>query len=224
MSAPIRDRIFRRLSKRSKTITPSVGFVYICNPNNPTGAIVTKTEIKELLDGLPTEVPVLIDEAYHHFVEDPAYATSAPYVLEGRPVIVARTFSKIAALAGMRVGYGIAPANLIERMSPYTSVTEREHPGQMGRRRCAQRHGRGSERVRTDILQTRRKTTAALSAMGYAVIPSEANFFMVNLRRDVRPVIQAFRRQGVLVGRVRSRPWTRICASVWELTRKWNAL
>ena len=63
-----------------------VGFVYLCNPNNPTGRLVTKQEIRQLLDGLPEDVPVLIDEAYHHFVEDPNYATSVPYVLEGRPV------------------------------------------------------------------------------------------------------------------------------------------
>ena len=52
----------------------SVGFVYLCNPNNPTGRIVTKQEIRQLLDGIPEDVPVLIDEAYHHFVEDPNYA------------------------------------------------------------------------------------------------------------------------------------------------------
>ena len=71
--------------------------------------IVTKQEVKQLLDGIPEDMPVLIDEAYHHFVDDPNYATSVPYVLEGRPVIIARTFSKIAALAGMRLGYAIAP-------------------------------------------------------------------------------------------------------------------
>src|SRR5215468_53775 len=98
-----------------------VGFVYICNPNNPTGRVVTKQEVKQLLDGLPEDVPVLIDEAYHHFVEDSSYATSVPYVLEGRPVIVARTFSKIAALAGMRLGYGLAPKELVERMRSFGS-------------------------------------------------------------------------------------------------------
>ena len=61
--------------------------------------IVTKKEIKQLLDSIPTGMPVLIDEAYHHFVDDPNYATSMPYVIEGRPVIVARTFSKIAGMA-----------------------------------------------------------------------------------------------------------------------------
>src|SRR5207249_11517270 len=76
-------------------------------------------EVRQLLDGIPEDMVVLIDEAYHHFAEDPNYATSVPYVLEGRPVIIARTFSKIAALAGMRLGYAVALAQLIRRMRPY---------------------------------------------------------------------------------------------------------
>src|SRR5947207_5760613 len=96
-----------------------IGLVYLCNPNNPTGIVVTKDEVKQLLDGIPKTMPVLIDEAYHHFVDDPKYATSVPYVIEGRPVIVARTFSKIAALAAMRIGYAVAPAELIQKMRPY---------------------------------------------------------------------------------------------------------
>src|SRR3954462_1039169 len=90
-----------------------IGLVYVCNPNNPTGIVVTKDEIKQLLDGLPKGMPVLIDEAYHHFVDDPRYDTSIPYVIEGRPVVIARTFSKIAALAGMRLGYAVASADFI---------------------------------------------------------------------------------------------------------------
>ena len=78
-----------------------VGFVYMCNPNNPTGRTVSAREIRQLLDGIPEDMPVLIDEAYHHFVDDPEYATSVPYVLEGRKVIIARTFSKIYGMAGL---------------------------------------------------------------------------------------------------------------------------
>jgi histidinol-phosphate aminotransferase len=98
-----------------------VGFVYLCNPNNPTGRIVTRDEVRQLLDGIPEDVPVLIDEAYHHFVEDSAYATSVPYVKEGRAVIVARTFSKIAGLAGMRLGYAIAPREHLAVLRPLGS-------------------------------------------------------------------------------------------------------
>src|SRR5213076_162640 len=84
------------LIKAAKDHASEIGLVYLCNPNNPTGLIVTKDEVKQLLDGLPSGMTVLIDEAYHHFVDDPNYATSVPYVIEGRPVIIARTFSKIA--------------------------------------------------------------------------------------------------------------------------------
>ncbi len=97
-----------------------LGFVYLCNPNNPTGVVVTAKEVKQLLDGIPKDMPVLIDEAYHHFVDDPAYGTSVPYVLEGRPVVIARTFSKIAALAAMRLGYAVATPEIVQRMRPYS--------------------------------------------------------------------------------------------------------
>jgi len=177
-----------------------IGFVYLCNPNNPTGAIVPKDDVKQLLDGLPAGIPVLIDEAYHHFVESRDYGTSVPYVLEGRPVVVTRTFSKIAAMAGMRLGYAIAPSHIMRHMAPYIdnlSVSALAKWGGV----ASLRDTAGRDRVRTDIIQIRKKTTTALEAMGYPVIPSEANFFMVNLHRPVRPVIQAFRHEKILVGR-----------------------
>ncbi len=176
-----------------------IGFVYVCNPNNPTGQIVTKDEIKQLLDGLPAGMPVLIDEAYHHYVDDPNYATSMPYVNEGRSVIVARTFSKIAAMAAMRIGYAVAPTALVQQMRPYAS----------GSVNVLARYGATAtlknkpmmEEVKRKTIATREKTIKDLRALGYEVIPSQSNFFMVGLRRDVQPVIQAFREEGVLVGR-----------------------
>jgi histidinol-phosphate aminotransferase len=176
-----------------------VGFVYLCNPNNPTGMVVTKEEVRQLLDGIPEDVPVLVDEAYHHFVDDSNYAPSVPYVAEGRRVIVTRTFSKIAALAGMRLGYGIAPAEIVERMRPYS----------MGSINAAVKWGgvaaltdtASQEHVKAVTLQLRRKTTAELVSLGYAVLPSETNFFMVRIGRPVQPVVEEFRKRGVLVGR-----------------------
>jgi histidinol-phosphate aminotransferase len=177
-----------------------LGLVYVCNPNNPTGAVVRKGEIKKLLEGVPENIPVLIDEAYHHFVEDPEYATSVPYVLEGRPVIIARTFSKIAALAGLRLGYAVAPPPLIRRMWL--------HVGNMQVSVLAKWAGVAALKdtaaqatVRTAILDLRKKTTSQLATLGFKVIPSETNFFMVDIRRPVGPVIQEFRRRQILVGR-----------------------
>jgi histidinol-phosphate aminotransferase len=176
-----------------------LGFVYLCNPNNPTGVIVTKDEIKELLNGIPKGMPVLIDEAYHHFVDDPKYATSVPYVLEGRPVIIARTFSKIAALAAMRLGYAVAPAELIAKMRPYSmgSINVAVKFGGV----AALKDTAMQAEIKKRVIELRKKTTSELEAYGYETIPSEANFFMVHIGREIQPVIQEFAAKKVAVGR-----------------------
>ncbi len=177
-----------------------IGFVYLCNPNNPTGVIVTAAEVKQLLDGIPTSMPVLVDEAYHHFVDDPAYGTSLPYVLEGRPVIIARTFSKIAALAAMRLGYAVATPDIVQRMRPYSmnSINALVKWGGV----ASIKDTAGQADVKAKIVALRDKTTRELEAYGYPVIPSQTNFFMVSLDgRTVQPVIDEFRTRGVLVGR-----------------------
>jgi histidinol-phosphate aminotransferase len=176
-----------------------VGFIFLCNPNNPTGRIVTKQEVEQLLDGIPEDVPVLVDEAYHGYVEDPEYATSVPYVLEGRPVIVARTFSKIYGMAGMRLGYAVATEELIRRMRPWSTGTINALVKWGGA--AALKDTVTPARVKRMTVELRTGTVSRLEALGYDVIPSEANFFMVHIRRPVQPVIEEFRRQGVVVGR-----------------------
>jgi histidinol-phosphate aminotransferase len=177
-----------------------IGFVYLCNPNNPTGVIVTAKEVRQLLDSIPKDMPVLIDEAYHHFVDDPAYGTSLPYVLEGRPVIIARTFSKIAALAAMRLGYAVSTPEIIARMRPYSmnSVNALVKHGGVASLKDTQ----SQAEVKAKVITLRNNTTRELDAWGYPVIPSQANFFMVSLGdRTVQPVIEEFRKKGILVGR-----------------------
>ena len=155
--------------------------------------------MRQLLDGIPEDIPVLIDEAYHHFVDDPSYATSVPYVVEGRQVIVARTFSKIAALAGMRLGYALAPKSLIQRMHPYSvgSISAVVKYGGV----AALRDTESQARVKQVTIELRQKTIKDLAALGYESVPSDTNFFMVNLKRPVVPVIDEFKKKGVLVGR-----------------------
>jgi histidinol-phosphate aminotransferase len=174
-------------------------FVYLCTPNNPTGIVVTRQEVQRLLDGIPEDVPVLIDEAYHHYVDTPAYASSIPYVIEGRPVIVARTFSKIYGLAGMRLGYAIAPERIIDRMRPHCTGSINALVRWAGV--TALKDTEAADRVRRTTLQQRRTTVADLEGLGFKVLPSEANFFMVHIRRQVQPVIDELRSRGVLVGR-----------------------
>jgi histidinol-phosphate aminotransferase len=176
-----------------------LGFIYLCNPNNPTGRIVTKTEVRDLLDGIPADVPVLIDEAYHHFVDNADYASSVPYVLEGRSVIVTRTFSKIAALAGMRLGYAVARKDIIQQMRPYSmgSINAIVKWGGV----AALADTESQAKVKKVTIDLRQETIGYLKTLGYESIPSDTNFFMVHLRRPVQPVIAAFEKKGVLVGR-----------------------
>jgi histidinol-phosphate aminotransferase len=185
--------------KAANARASEIGLVYLCNPNNPTGIVVSKQEVKQLLDGIPKDMPVLIDEAYHHFVDDPTYATSIPYAIEGRPVIIARTFSKIAALAGMRLGYAVASAEIVQKMRPYS----------MGSINALVKHGGAASlkdtasqaEVKNKVMALRKKTTTELNALGYETLPSETNFFMVSIGREVVPVIEEFRKKGVAVGR-----------------------
>jgi histidinol-phosphate aminotransferase len=185
--------------KAANANASQLGFVYLCNPNNPTGVIITKQEVKQLLDGIPAGMPVLIDEAYHHFVDDPNYATSVPYVLEGRPVIIARTFSKIAALAGMRLGYAIASKELVDKMRPYSMGSINALVKWGGA--AALKDTASQANVKKMVIDLRKKTTADLQAYGYEVIPSETNFFMVHIGREIQPVIEEFRAKKVQVGR-----------------------
>jgi histidinol-phosphate aminotransferase len=177
----------------------NVGLVYVCNPNNPTGRVIPAREIKQLLDAIPEDMVVLIDEAYHHYVEDPEYATSVPYINEGRNVIVARTFSKIYGMAGMRLGYALAPKHLIDAMETWGtgSINALVKWGAV----AALKDTESPARIKKIAVDLRKKTTTELQTLGYECIPSETNFFMVHIKRPVQPVIAAFRQKGVIVGR-----------------------
>lgn len=176
-----------------------VGFVYLCNPNNPTGRVVPSDDVRRLLDSVPEDVPVLVDEAYHHFVQDPAYETAVPYVKEGRQVVVARTFSKIYGMAGMRLGFAVAPPRIVERLATWSTGTINALVKWGGA--AAVKDKKAEDDVRRATIAARDRTVDTLRSWGYSVIPSETNFFMVRTGRPVAEVRADFRRRGIAVGR-----------------------
>ena len=198
LEADYRQNIERMVDVTNKNAR-DVGFVYLCNPNNPTGVTVTADEISYLLDNIPEDIPVLIDEAYHHFVEDPAYEESLKYVREGRRVVIARTFSKIYGMAAMRIGFAIAPPDMIQEMRPYStgSVNALARWGAV----ASMEDQPAADRMLVHNKRLREQTISDLEGLGYECIPSQTNFFMVNLRQTVAPIRQAFRQRGVAVGR-----------------------
>ena len=176
-----------------------VGLVYVVNPNNPTGVVVPDADIRQLLDGIPEDIPVLIDEAYHHFVRDPAYSSAVKYIKEGRKVIVTRTFSKIYGMAGLRLGYGIAPSEMISEMRTYAtgSVNALVRWGAV----AALEDHESEAWVRDTTIKLREATANELRKQGFEVIPSETNFFMVHTGRPASEVRAEFRKRDVAVGR-----------------------
>ena len=187
------------LIKVTKRNYRDVGLVYICNPNNPTGVVIDADDIRRLLDGIPEDIPVLIDEAYHHFVQDPSYATAVPYVKEGRKILVTRTFSKIYGMAGLRLGYGIAPADMIDEMRTHStgSINALVKWGGV----AALQDHESEKWVRDTTIKLREQTAGELRNQGFEVIPSETNFFMVHTGRPAAEVRAEFRKRDVAVGR-----------------------
>ena len=98
-------------------ITQLTRLVYVCNPNNPTGAAVTRAALETFIRSVPVSCTVIVDEAYIDLADQPGVATVAALVNDVPNVVVLRTFSKLHGLAGLRIGYAIAPAGLAQRLA-----------------------------------------------------------------------------------------------------------
>jgi histidinol-phosphate aminotransferase len=177
------------------------GLIYICNPNNPTATITPKDRLSAFLTGLPAGVTALVDEAYFHYAENPLYESVIPLAREHPNVIVARTFSKVYGMAGLRCGYAVARPETIERLRAQ-QIWDSVNAMALAAARAGLADGAHTAESRRRNSATRSSVTAELERMGYHVLPSATNFLMADLRRPVGPVIEALRQRRVQVGRV----------------------
>jgi histidinol-phosphate aminotransferase len=185
-------------------ITPRTRLVFLCNPNNPTGTMVSAQEVAWFLGRLPEQVVVVFDEAYFEYVRSAEFPDSMAYVREGRNAIVLRTFSKIYGLAGLRIGYGITTpeiADLLNRVRPpfnANSIAQRaalaalDDDEHVGRSRAVNQAGMD-------------QVVNGLSALGLSPIESQTNFVYVDIGRDGRRVFDALLRRGVIVRHIEGR-------------------
>lgn len=194
---PIRD-YKHDLRAMREAITPRTKLVFIANPHNPTGTIVTAEEVERFMDGLPDGLLVAFDEAYREYVTSDDYPDSLQYVKEGRNVVVLRTFSKIYALAGLRVGYGIAPPRIMEHLKrvrqPFnvSSLAQAAATASLGDKEQVERSRRVNEEGKRYLEQQFRR-------LGLRFPPSQANFIFVDLQRDSVEVFRKLLKQGVIV-------------------------
>ena len=180
---------------------PNVGLQYICNPNNPTASLTPKGELRAFLAKVPSETIVVVDEAYHHYVESPDYESVIPLIKDHPNLIVARTFSKIYGMAGLRCGYAVARPEKIESMRAQQSWDSVSVLSTLAARASLDDNEQ-VEKGRKTNAEVRKHVCAELDKMKFTYIPSHANFVMIDMRREVKPVIAAFRERKVQVGRL----------------------
>jgi histidinol-phosphate aminotransferase len=176
------------------------GLIYLCNPNNPTGAITSKQDIAWTVANLPANTTLLVDEAYLHFNTSPNTESAMKYVRDGKDVIVSRTFSKIYGMAALRVGYVAARPDMIEKMAPYrnnvisiVSVRAVLAAFDLGPKFLDERREKNAK--------VRGEMCAWLKEKKIPFIEPQANFMMIDTRRDIKEMGPALLAKGIAVGR-----------------------
>jgi histidinol-phosphate aminotransferase len=177
---------------------PDAGAYYVCNPNNPSGTVTARKDIEYLLANKKKDAVVVIDEAYIHFSDHAQPASDL--VAQGKDVVVLRTFSKIYGMAGIRAGFAMARPDLLAKLRPYGAGMQPV----MGLT-CAT----ASMKVKSLVAerralnkQIRENTFEFLEKKGIKYVPSEANFFMMEVNRPGTEFAQAMAANKVIIGRV----------------------
>lgn len=194
---PLKD-FTHDLEAMADKITDRTRLVFVANPNNPTGTAVTQKDVERFMARLPERVIAVFDEAYYEYVESTEYPDMVDYIREGANVIVLRTFSKIYALAGLRVGYGIARPEIIQCLNqvrePFNvnSIAQAGALASLGDPEQVER----SRRVNSD---GKKYLYREFEAMGLPYVPTEANFIFVDIKTNCRPVFNEMLKRGVIV-------------------------
>jgi histidinol-phosphate aminotransferase len=180
----------------------SAGLLYLVNPANPTGTIISGQQLAWVVENLPAATVLLADEAYCDFVDAPEYRSALPYVQQGKRVVVLRTFSKIYGLAGMRLGYAVGPPELIGRMAPRMLGGMALNQAVVAGALAGLEDKEHYQYIKGEYLRVRRYVIEEFAKLGYPSYPSQANFIMVDLRRPIEPVSARLAEKGFAVGRL----------------------
>jgi len=185
------EGIIEKINEKTKMI-------FLCNPNNPTGTILTEEEINGFMEKISKDIIVVFDEAYCDYVENKSYVNGLSFVSEGKNVIVVRTFSKIAGIAGVRVGYAIARQELISYLrrviNPFTtnrlaqvaalaSLDDEEH-----RKKVLNLNHEGKKYLYQE-----------LNKSGLFYIPTETNFIFIDVKEDSEVIFNKLLKKGVII-------------------------
>ena len=188
------------LEAMTQAITGDTRLLIVCNPNNPTGTYLPPPELLDFLQGVPSDVVVVLDEAYTEYVTDPRHVDSMGWLDEFPNLIILRTFSKIYGLAGLRVGYGITHRPLVEAIDKIRQPFNLNALAQVAAT-TALAHPEWVDARRAHVAAERTRIGAGLDSLGIEHVPSEANFLFLRVEGLPVPgkeVPQALLERGVM--------------------------
>jgi histidinol-phosphate aminotransferase len=186
------------LSGVAKKVSPRTKLIFLSNPNNPTGTIFTRSELEAFLARLPSEVIVVVDEAYGEYVTAADYPRPREYQRGKGWIITTKTFSKFYGLAGLRIGYGIARVELIEQLEKVRQPFSVNLLAQMAAE-AALADEEHAEKTASLNEAGKRYLYAELSRLGLTFVPSEANFILVHCGPRAPQAIEGLLQQGIVV-------------------------
>ena len=197
LQVPLKDYAYD-LDSMAEHLDESVRVVYLANPNNPTGTMVTAAATDRFLARVPEDVLVILDEAYCDYVERSNYSRSLDYVREGRYLIVLRTFSKAHGLAGLRVGYGLGHPEIVDAVNKVRS------PFNVSSLALAAAEAAldDEEHIRRSVASNRRGLeffARELPRLGLRAVPSVANFVYAETGREAKEDFKLLLKMGVIV-------------------------
>ena len=197
IQTPLRENAFD-LAAIAHSVTQRTKVIYIANPNNPTGRMVTADDMERFLDALPPRVLVVLDEAYYEYVRDPGYSHSVDYVRNGRNVLVLRTFSKVYGLAGLRLGYGMGNPELMEALNRIRSPFNANSLAQAAGLAALDDQEHVAHSVESNAHEMK-FVTEELALAGVRYTPSVGNFLLVDTGRDCEEDFIRLMHEGVIV-------------------------
>jgi len=203
VEVPMRDDSFD-LEAILAAIDTNTRIVFLANPNNPTGTMLEADVVERFLARVPGHVVAVLDEAYFEFAEHFAalrkikYSNSLDYIRQGASVVVLRTFSKAHGLAGLRVGYGLGPAELLGYCARMRNTFSVSSVAQVAAMAALDDEYHIQRVVQNNALQSR-VLSQELSALGYRVVPTAANFVFCNLGEDAAAFANCLQDEGVAV-------------------------
>jgi histidinol-phosphate aminotransferase len=186
------------LEAMAARLTPRTRIVFVNTPHNPTGSIVTRSELEAFMAALPVGVILVLDEAYIEFVRDPAGPDSAGYVGGDRPVVGLRTFSKAFGLAGLRIGYGIMPAEVAAVLNRVRQPFNVNLPAQAAALAALDDHAFLRQTLRL-VHEGVDSLYESLCGLGLECRPSQANFLMFRVPGPAEAVFEGLLDRGVIV-------------------------